>query len=674
MRSHTHLKTTLEAAARRGIPEDTNLWPQIAAHIKKKDAQIMNLKTRLGWITLVILLGLLLTTGIAYAINRYFSTPGLQYVEEAGMVTQLNVTAQPAPVTQMPEEENPAISIGTEQKLDEISVTLEWVDLNESYQMIGFSVRGLAEGTSVGMPRLDFGAFNSHYSRGAGLQLRTDGAVISGTYVIYQIVRKPDYDGTDLGSTAMAVDIPILDKSRQTVKTFHFDVPETPIQADPIVVGNIYATKANGVELRLEWVSLSPQETRARLCADNAGGEKWRVRAATLQMAGSGDAPAIESRQTAPVDVGDAGACTEVIFPTIEENAGALRLDVGRLVAGDGQTREGTWTFNWAMLPRGALMGGGTEAPPEAAPTIQAGAGMTATLIQAYADAGQLAFVLQIDGLPEGYAPFKTTIRDTEGNELNAGFSTNFAEPGQPIFSIDASPRDGIEGERFVGQLIVEISQSMDPAIEPLATFAFDLDLPVYRELTLKPQLSVTANGIEMRLDTIKITPSLSKIYLCFQKPGPGDWGIGMTSILQIGDSQVEGGGNGVLVVDAIEAVKGGDPDWEVPVSSGRCVLVAYPIGHHPRAETLTLTINALEQFMPEAIPNDQIQMAREKLRHEGIEMDWVQVSGPGGGGSGPVITQKPAGMEDGDVIRKFREALGYYYPGPWVFTVPLTP
>ncbi len=682
MNAKNRLETTMKAIAQRGIPEDTNLWPQIAARIEKKDAQIMNMKMRLTWIATLILLGMLLTTTIAYAIRRYFSTPGLQYVEEAGMVTELNVTAQPTLHTQTPER--PALQIGTEQKLAGVSVTLDWVDLNDSRQMIGFSVRGLPDGLNVGMPRLNFGAINPDQTRGAGLELRADGGVLSGAYVIYQIVRDAaTYDGVTEGRTTVAVDIPILDEARQPVKNFHFDVPETPIHLESIVVGNVYATKADGVELRLEWISLSPQETRARLCAGNAGGQNWDIRSATLQLAGSESeaisAPTTQSRQVVPVDAENAGRCTEVVFPTNGQSSGGLRLTVSQLVAGDGQTRDGAWIFNWAppdKAPGDAPEPGPAGSTQEAPFAIQVTNGMTATLIRAYADAEQLAFVLQIEGLPEDYAPFGSELKDAGGNAINASFSLGweFPRPNLGVFNLAFSPVEALQGERFAGQLVAGLRSFSSVENETAATFHFDLNLPVYQELTLKPQQVVTAHGIEMRLDMIKITPSLTKIYLCFQKPGPGDWGIGMSSILQIGKDQAEGGGNGALFDDTIEITKGRDPDWEIPATTGRCVLVEYPIGHHNRAETLTLTVQELEQFMPEAIPDDQIQMAREKLRQEGIEMDWVQVSGPGGGGSGPVITRKPEGMDDMTVIHRFFEVLDYYHPGPWIFEVPIRP
>jgi hypothetical protein len=81
-----------------------------------------------------------------------------------------------------------------------------------------------------------------------------------------------------------------------------------------------------------------------------------------------------------------------------------------------------------------------------------------------------------------------------------------------------------------------------------------------------------------------------------------------------------------------------------------------------------------LEQSAPEVIPNDQLQAVRKKLLAQGIDMDWVTSSGNGGGGGGPVINTKPAGMTDDQVMQLFNEALGYYYPGPWTFTVPINP
>jgi hypothetical protein len=116
------------------------------------------------------------------------------------------------------------------------------------------------------------------------------------------------------------------------------------------------------------------------------------------------------------------------------------------------------------------------------------------------------------------------------------------------------------------------------------------------------------------------------------------------------------------------------EPGWISPVQTGRCLAAGFTAGHHGKPEVLTLNITGLEQSAPEVIPNDQLQAVRKKLLAQGIDMDWVTSSGNGGGGGGPVINTKPAGMTDDQVMQLFNEALGYYYPGPWTFTVPINP
>ena len=51
--------------------------------------------------------------------------------------------------------------------------------------------------------------------------------------------------------------------------------------------------------------------------------------------------------------------------------------------------------------------------------------------------------------------------------------------------------------------------------------------------------------------------------------------------------------------------------------------------------------------------------------------MDYTTTSFSGGGGSsGPAVTKKPDGMTDQEAYQHIMAALGYVYPGPWVFTL----
>jgi len=89
----------------------------------------------------------------------------------------------------------------------------------------------------------------------------------------------------------------------------------------------------------------------------------------------------------------------------------------------------------------------------------------------------------------------------------------------------------------------------------------------------------------------------------------------------------------------------------------------------------LTPTIPTLEQSMPEVIPDEEMKAAQEKLRAEGIEMDYTTSSSAGGGGGGGATFNKlPEGMDQQEAYQHFLNALGYVYPGPWVFTLDIQP
>ncbi len=90
------MKVVLEAIARRGVPENINLWPEISARIERKSLmQIIRTKPLL--IVLVVILILLLLTGAVYAIGNMMG-----YIPGIGLVNQsapIRVLAEPVSVT-----------------------------------------------------------------------------------------------------------------------------------------------------------------------------------------------------------------------------------------------------------------------------------------------------------------------------------------------------------------------------------------------------------------------------------------------------------------------------------------------------------------------------------------------------------------------------------------------
>lgn len=118
------MKDALEAIARRGVPEDLNLMPSIAARLEGRTL-MTTLRARPILLILTILLALTLLTGVAYAIGRLTGfVPGFGFA--AGDVFVLD-----EPV---------------EASADEMTVKVEKAVHDESRFWVEVSVRGLPSG------------------------------------------------------------------------------------------------------------------------------------------------------------------------------------------------------------------------------------------------------------------------------------------------------------------------------------------------------------------------------------------------------------------------------------------------------------------------------------------------------------------------------------------------
>ena len=87
------MKDALESIARRGVPENTNLWPELAARLERK-SPMTTLRSRPFLAMLIALVVVLALSGVAYALGR-----ALGYIPGVGMVNQsLPIRILPEPV------------------------------------------------------------------------------------------------------------------------------------------------------------------------------------------------------------------------------------------------------------------------------------------------------------------------------------------------------------------------------------------------------------------------------------------------------------------------------------------------------------------------------------------------------------------------------------------------
>ena len=675
MKNESILKS-LESIAQRNIPENTNLWPRLAARLERREAVPMHLKWKLVWTILLVLLGLSALTGVAYAFYRYFNDAGLQSVSDAGLISTVNATAQPSllPTATPPE---PVTVIGNSQTLEGVNLTLEWVYLMDGQQAFGLSAGGLQGGKTLGMPVMGFGRLIPIQYRGAGLALKDDSLPVTGTYVVNQIVRdEATFEKADT-RTDVSIAIPLLDANGQVLNTFRFEIKDELIHSGPFSGWNSYSTRANGLEISLEWLLLGSKTIQAHLCFTPPDGKDWRLVDPTIQVAADpnqvGATTQVSASQLTTLTNGNGRRCQQATFPNGAQGAQALLLRAGELATPSGESLKGDWQFSWNQLPgRMQFPGIAPLEPPIGSQEI--GNDMTVTLEKAYADINRMVFVIFIKNPQEGFVVSSATLKDASGTELNTGLGINSVPDDPTRFTVDLYPDSEFAAGQFKGQLAVAIGSQFG-SNSAQAEADFSLDLMVYPAIVIDPMQTVTANGVEMLLQRIKLTPSFTQVYLCYQKPSPADWMVGATASLQIGEDRTNPGAYSLIYDPEFGAgLNSSEPDWSAPVTTGRCVKLGFPVGHHNQSESMTLTITRLEQSIPEAIPDGQLQAVRQKLLAQGIDMDWVTFSGNGGGGGGPVINTKPEGMTDEQVMQMFFDALGYYHAGPWIFTVEIKP
>lgn len=682
MKSDERLKSALQSIAGREVPETVNLWPQLATHLEQKEIKTMKPTRKLLWTVLLVLLALALVSGVAYALYSYFrGDVGLEAVSQAGLVSDQNAMAVSTPLptaTPLP----PAVPLGEAQTLQGVTLRLDWVYLDQMWQAIGFSVSALTDGRRLGIPQLDFGDLRAEQTVGAGMTLSADESGWKGRYVVHQVIRASESSSLSEALTSLSMVLPLLDENGNVLDTFRFTADQVRVHQTPYGGGNTYAVHYGGQEMRLDWVVATPQETRVRLCYQQSRMPSPKLSyAAALQSEQNAEtiftAPALLPQRLLASAAEDGWRCLEALFDPLPQDVQSILVSVEGLQDASGKDFGGSLQFIWTELPWRKSIPGIDPLPFQQVGDIKV------TLLHTYVDVLRAALVYRVEGLPpEQYPDIQLT--DAEGKPFFVGgvgvqndendpavFITTllFAQP--PGYEADSgffSPRQPIVNGRFVGKLKIIFNAWQEQGGQEVT---FDLDLPAYPAIVLTPAQPVIAESLEMRLEKLEISPSFARAYLCYQKPDQADWMLSPQTTLQIG--QVQAALSDYRMVFDADYGMTERPEWATLPGNGRCVIGGFAVGHHSRPETLILTV-ALEQSLPETIPDDQLQAAREKLRQQGIEIEWVTFSGDGGGGAGPEIKQKPPQMTDLEVLQRFYEALGYIFPATWTFKVEVQP
>jgi len=326
------IKQALSEIAKEGTKGHTDPWPRLRDRIEPRRSRI---KFHLSRRFVLLLIVVALTTAAAGAYY-YFIDPGLQKVDQEGLVLHLNQTAAPTVFSAVPTELSPANKVS--QTYNGITVTLDWAYADELRVAWQLTVTGLS------IPK---GAMVSDYICDPYVTTKEDiplnpipGYNSSGnplviSYISYQKIDASRYDHLDIaldltvGPCAMQWDhdyghayagptstpVPLIGN-------YHL-VFQVPVKKGVTITPD-QTVEANGIKMRLETIATAPSYTMARLCyevpsvPDLAGnvisGGDWSMTGVTLQS-GNND----------PIQADDYFSLPEYERPGYSENC----VDVG---------------------------------------------------------------------------------------------------------------------------------------------------------------------------------------------------------------------------------------------------------------------------------------------------------------------------------------------------------
>ncbi len=219
-----------------------------------------------------------------------FSDSGLQAVQEAGLVTDLNITAQPTVITLGGTEsdlEKDAFQVSLSQVIEGMTVTLDWAYVDESRLVLGFTTESIPPELTFQLPEITFVSFTPNmnaYSR--SMAIGNDQVL----YTAYQVIQV-DIAGEQID---FSVDLPLVkteDVSGERLATFHFDLQGIPVyRGMTVALQQTASVTINNVEVQLRSVRITPSFTNLEICYDfPPGNEDARYMPdATLQF---GDRP-----------------------------------------------------------------------------------------------------------------------------------------------------------------------------------------------------------------------------------------------------------------------------------------------------------------------------------------------------------------------------------------------
>lgn len=278
--------------------------------------------------------------------------------------------------------------------------------------------------------------------------------------------------------------------------------------------------------------------------------------------------------------------------------------------------------------------------------------GYTASIESYYIDVSNIIFQVRLTGNELDTDRQLNVMRignlniyDEYGNLTNASLGIGPAADFES-YQFSFVPVTLLKGDRFKGQLAFDWNAGLPDYNRILASFRFDVDLPIYPEVRFYPKQTVSVNGIDMLLDSVTVTPTFTQVYLCFQTPSDDPWTMGDDSAVKIDGQETRLYQSSGLFSSFTGSYSFSEPYWTPPVKTGSCYKIGFQTGTS-NPTSLRLTVPEIENLMP-FIQNPDVDLIR--------------------------LSELYPGLSQREAYHTYLEEQGATHKGPWMFDVELKP
>ncbi len=312
------ISNALDELAEAGVSKHANPWPKISAILKEEDKIGKPVaRVKISWAPLIVLIALMVVTAAAYAFYRIMIDPGLQAVQDEGLVMDQNQPAQP---TLFARQTSPAGNLGgtATPSIENLKVNLKWAYADEARVAFQITIAGLNSQQAADINNYVCNPYITNDSSVhigvylADVDIHDDQEFnpVDLTYVGYQRL-----DASKHNTVNMSLDLTVgpcgpywnFEENNLPEMTpypvfgnYHLDF-QTPVYQG-VSISPHQTIEKNNIKMRLDEVTLNPSYVDLQLCYTapatpqfpKRSGIEWMLDGVTLEWAGGAPIPMSE--------------------------------------------------------------------------------------------------------------------------------------------------------------------------------------------------------------------------------------------------------------------------------------------------------------------------------------------------------------------------------------------